>query len=148
MIKCDFCSPKVIANQVILKTRKLLVILTKTPIVPGHLLILPLRHIGKIDGLTPLERSAIFKIIPKLRQVLEKTFGAKGFNFAWNEGKEAGQSIGHLHFHMVPRKAGDLGITKYEPRKFLYRPGSREQSSKAKLKNIAGILKSELKNIK
>lgn len=62
----------------------------------------------------------------RIVRALKNAFGAEGFHFAWNEGEAAGQRIPHLHLHIVPRKRGDEGIAEYEPREFLYRPGSRE----------------------
>lgn len=65
---------------------------------------------------------------------------------AWNEGGVAGQTVPHLHMHLVPRKQGDEGITEYEPRKFLYRPGSRAESPVEEIREIAKLLKMELQN--
>jgi hypothetical protein len=48
--------------------------------------------------------------------------------------------------HLVPRKQGDEGITEYEPRKFLYRPGSRAESPVEEIREIAKLLKMELQN--
>ena len=72
-----------------------------------------------------------------MRVALKKIFGAEGFHFAWNEGAIAGQSVPHLHLHIVPRRVGDGGITEFEPRKFLYRPGSREPSPEYELRAVA-----------
>ncbi len=83
------------------------------------------------------ERNAIFELSTKIKTALAKLFGAEGFHHVWNENKAAGQSIPHFHLHIVPRKAGDEGITEYEPRKFLYRPGSREKTPEAELKALS-----------
>ncbi len=86
------------------------------------------------DDLTPAERLAIEELREKIVAALKKAFGAAGFNFAWNEGGDfAGQSVPHFHLHIVPRKPGDTGVQGYDPRKFLYRPGSREASEEAEL---------------
>jgi diadenosine tetraphosphate (Ap4A) HIT family hydrolase len=53
----------------------------------------------------------------------------------------AGQSVPHFHLHIVPRKQGDEGITEYEPRKFLYRPGSRETTPEEELRAVAEQIK-------
>ena len=68
----------------------------------------------------------------------------EGFNFAWNDGPIAGQSVPHFHLHVLPRKQGDTGITEYEPRQFLYRPGSREASPEAELAAIAKMIQEHL----
>lgn len=141
MSQCVFCKISAIKDRVVFKNDYFLVILTNIPIVPGHLLIVPIRHVQKFDELTQKEQKNFFEILPKLRKFLASFFKASGFNFAWNEGLSAGQNIGHLHLHMLPRKAGDTGITKYDPRKFLYRPGSRKVSPTAELKSLAKVLK-------
>ncbi|MBI4150334.1 hypothetical protein HY488_02940, partial [Candidatus Woesearchaeota archaeon] len=56
----------------------------------------------------------------------------------------AGQNISHLHLHIIPRKGGDAGITDYEPRKFLYRPGSRETSPENELRDVAALIRRAL----
>ena len=75
---------------------------------------------------------------------MKKTFNAEGFNIAYNQGEVAGQNIPHLHVHVLPRKNGDAGITEYEPRKFLYRPGSRETIPENELKEIAELIKNNI----
>ena len=65
----------------------------------------------------------------------------EGFNFAWNEGSVAGQTVPHFHLHIVPRKKRDAGITEYEPRVFLYRPGSRADSQHEELVSFAKELR-------
>jgi diadenosine tetraphosphate (Ap4A) HIT family hydrolase len=148
MRDCDFCKISKIKSRLVWEGNGLRVILTHTPIVPGHLLILPVRHAQTISDLTKRELDAIFRVIPKLRVIMKNIFKAQGFNFAWNEGMLAGQSINHLHLHMLPRKAGDMGITQYEPRKFLYRPGARKISSRDEIKSLAKLFKDEIKKQK
>jgi diadenosine tetraphosphate (Ap4A) HIT family hydrolase len=94
--------------------------------------------------MTVEERTAIFDLVEKIKVVLRKVFNAQGFNIAWNEEKIAGQSVPHFHIHIVPRTQGDTGIIEYEPRKFLYRPGSREESPEAELKAIALLIRQSL----
>lgn len=110
---------------------------TNIPITPGHTIVCPVRHVERFEELTGEEKEAIFGLAMRLRGALKDRFAAEGFHFAWNEGKIAGQSVPHFHLHIVPRKAGDEGITEYEPRKFLYRPGSRETTPEAELRDVA-----------
>ena len=115
--------------------------LTKQPITPGHSLIAPKRVVDKFSDLTSAEELAILGLAKKVKLKLESVFNAKGFNYAWNEGEEYGQSVPHFHLHIVPRSKQDTGITEYEPRQFLYRPGSREDSPENELKAIAESLR-------
>lgn len=118
---------------------------SKMPIVPGHTLIVPRRKVTNMDELEQKELNAIFELQNKLKQAMIKAFDAEGFNYAWNEGKLAGQSVSHLHLHMLPRKQSDSGIIDYEPRQFLYRPGSRSVSPEEELSKVAYLIKDNLK---
>ena len=118
---------------------------TNVPIVPGHTLIVPKRCITNFSDLTKDEVSAIFDLYKILKDSMKEVFQAEGSNQAWNEGKIAGQSVPYFHLHLLPRKAGDEGITEYEPRKFLYRSGSKEVSPEEKLQEVVRLLKRALK---
>lgn len=117
---------------------------TNIPITPGHTLICPVRHIKKIDELSEEELKAIKDFIIQLKRCLVKSFDAEGFNIAWNENEVAGQSVGHLHIHVVPRKTGDEGIYEYEPRKFLYRPGPRNKSPEQELQEVSELIQKNI----
>lgn len=143
-IGCPFCELPQVKEREIVRNELAWAFPTNIPIVPGHLLIVPLRCVAKFEDLTQQEREAIFDLHKKLKLALIKVFGAEGFNCAWNDGEVAGQSVPHFHLHLLPRQAGDAGITEYEPRRFLYRPGSREASPDAELRQISQIIKKEL----
>ncbi len=85
--------------------------LTNTPITPGHTLIAPKRVVTRYDELTEAELLAIFELTTVVRERLIQTFGAEGFNYAWNEGAHYGQSAPHFHLHIVSRTPKDEGIT-------------------------------------
>ncbi|OGY84545.1 MAG: hypothetical protein A3F54_05565 [Candidatus Kerfeldbacteria bacterium RIFCSPHIGHO2_12_FULL_48_17] len=142
---CAFCNETSIQARTILKNAQAFVFPTNIPIVPGHVLIVPTRHVATMDELTPAEWQAIHVIMKKMKAALRKAFQAEGFNYAMNEGSVAGQSVPHLHIHLLPRKTGDSGITEYEPRQFLYRPGSRKTSPDAELNVVTKIIRAALK---
>ncbi len=118
--------------------------LTNIPITPGHALVCPKRVVETLEELTEKELFDIFALTSLVKDALRKTFGAEGFNSAWNEGSDYGQSVPHFHLHIVPRTPGDEGITEYEPRKFLYRPGSREDSPEAELAAVAQSIRNNV----
>lgn len=132
MKTCAFCQ-----NDTDLNGRKFLendlasAFLNKMPIVEGHTLIIPKRCVATIDELVLEELKAIFDLRSVVRELFQKKLGAEGFNYAWNEGAMAGQSVPHLHLHILPRKTGDKGIYEYEPRRFLYRPDQERPLQKA-----------------
>jgi diadenosine tetraphosphate (Ap4A) HIT family hydrolase len=115
-----------------------LAFLTNTPIVEGHTLVIPKRCTAKYESLTVEEKSAIEDLRKLFIKNLKEKFGAEGFNFAWNDGETAGQSVLHFHLHVLPRKRGDSGIYKYEPRKFLYQTiANRETTPEKGLQKLA-----------
>jgi diadenosine tetraphosphate (Ap4A) HIT family hydrolase len=113
--------------------------LTNMPITPGHTLVSPKRFIATIEEMTEAEIIDVFALATLVKEGLRKTYGAEGFNCAWNEGSKYGQSVQHFHLHVVPRTPNDSGIINYEPREFLYRPGSRETSPEAELTATADL---------
>src|SRR4051812_27610535 len=118
---CPFCEDRDIKARTIMQEELVWAFPTNTPIVPGHTLLVPVRHVATWADMTTGEQAAILGLLKKIQNALQKTFDASGFNIAWNEGDVAGQSIPHFHLHVLPRKSADSGITEYEPRKFLYR---------------------------
>lgn len=143
-IKCPYCEIPDIRNREIIRNELAWAFPTNIPIVPGHVLVAPIRCVATFEELTKDEIKAIFDLREKLKIALTKIFKTEGFNYAWNEGKLAGQSIPHFHLHILPRKEGDTGIMKYEPRKFLYRPGSRKESPESELMEVSNLIKKEL----
>jgi diadenosine tetraphosphate (Ap4A) HIT family hydrolase len=144
MTDCAFCTLPEVKERTIAQTDFAWAFLTNIPITPGHLLICPIRHAETFEELTAQEKEEIFALATKMKLALKELFGAEGFHHAWNEGKVAGQSVPHFHLHLVPRKQGDEGITEYEPRKFLYRPGSREATPEKELQAVAKQIKNQL----
>jgi histidine triad (HIT) family protein len=139
--ECIFCTNVVVKEREIIKNDLAWAFPTNIPIVPGHILICPIRCVADFNDLTGEEIIAIFDLQKKLKIALKKAFDARGFNYAWNEGEIAGQSVPHFHLHILPRKEGDAGILEYDPRKFIYRPGSREQSPESELISVVKDIK-------
>lgn len=133
-----------IKERLIARTPLAFAFLSNIPIVPGHLLICPTRVIASCEDLTSQEWQAIEDLRRQACNALTISFQAEGFNFAWNFGETAGQTVPHFHLHVLPRKPGDTGITQYDPRVFLYRPGSRAQSRTEELRQTAALIRSHL----
>jgi len=87
------------------------VALAKYPYAPGHLLILPTRHVGDLEGLTDDEQSAITRLVRTSVRTLRDASEPHGFNIGLNLGRAAGAGIPeHLHWHVVPRWGGDTNF--------------------------------------
>lgn len=82
------------------------------PVSPGHALIVPRRHEPDFFGLTAEEQAAVVALVNPVRTALDERYSPDAYNLGVNAGKAAGQTIGHAHFHVIPRYAGDVA----EPR--------------------------------
>jgi diadenosine tetraphosphate (Ap4A) HIT family hydrolase len=78
------------------------------PVTRGHMLIIPLRHEADFFRTTVAERSAMLALLDDARSLLEREIHPDGFNVGVNVGAAAGQTIGHVHLHLIPRFHGDV----------------------------------------
>jgi diadenosine tetraphosphate (Ap4A) HIT family hydrolase len=77
------------------------------PLNPGHTLVVPRRHVGRVLELTESEHRELFMLARRELRRLEYEFGPDAFTFGVNDGPVAGQTIAHVHLHVIPRAAGD-----------------------------------------
>ena len=143
-MKCAFCEIPEIQKRKIIENELAWAFPTNIPITIGHTLIVPKRCVSKFKDLTTKEVKAIFDLGEIIKKALIKTYNTQGFNVAYNENKVAGQNILHFHMHIIPRKENDSGIYQYEPRKFIYRPGSRKTSQESELKAVTLEIKQHI----
>ena len=98
----------------------------KHPVTDLHTLIIPKRHIATFFDLFEPERRAINQLLDKLRvEILNKDASVSGFNIGMNNGGTAGQTVGHTHVHLIPRRYGDVkdptgGVRGVIPGKAIY----------------------------
>ena len=78
------------------------------PVSPGHTLVIPRRHVVSFFDLTPEEVNACMGLITEERKLLDQEFKPDGYNVGVNVGPAAGQSIFHVHIHVIPRYKGDV----------------------------------------
>lgn len=101
---CPFCRPA----EVLLENDLAYVISDRFPASPGHLLILPRRHVGDWFEVTAAERSALFELADAAKAWLDIEFHPDGYNLGINVGEAAGQTLFHVHLHLIPRYRGDV----------------------------------------
>ncbi|MDO8491594.1 MAG: HIT domain-containing protein [Dehalococcoidia bacterium] len=88
-----------------------IVMLNKYPYNPGHIMVTPMRHIGRLDDFTADEIAEHYDLVRKSVKALQKTMSPQGFNIGMNLGRVAGAGIeDHLHTHIVPRWNGDTNF--------------------------------------
>jgi len=78
------------------------------PISPGHTLIIPKRHVGSFFALSSEEREALMSLLAAAKANVEAEFKPDGYNIGINDGPAAGQTVPHLHIHLIPRYKGDM----------------------------------------
>ena len=78
------------------------------PVNPGHVLVIPKRHVANYFELTSAEVLAINGLLNKMKAEVEAKFHPDGYNIGVNVGADAGQSIFHVHVHLIPRYKGDV----------------------------------------
>ncbi len=77
------------------------------PISPGHTLVIPRRHIASFFELETEERDGLMDLLTQAKTALDSELRPDGYNIGINDGKDAGQTIAHLHIHLIPRYRGD-----------------------------------------
>lgn len=77
------------------------------PVSPGHTLIIPRRHFGSFFDATDNEVASLIELLKAAKEKLLEEFKPEGFNIGINDGAIAGQTVPHLHIHLIPRYLGD-----------------------------------------
>lgn len=109
---CVFCKDSLRQEDLILLEGKTAyVMLNLYPYINGHLMIIPYRHVCKLDDLTPEEKLEMFQLIDVSVKSLQDCLHPEGFNVGINLGKAAGAGVDdHVHIHVVPRWLGDTNF--------------------------------------
>ena len=101
---CEFCDHgnEVMGNDLAYA------VYDKHPVSEGHMLVIPRRHVASFFATSREEREALMELLKGARDHLIAEFSPQGFNLGINEGGAAGQTIEHLHIHLIPRYEGDM----------------------------------------
>lgn len=78
------------------------------PVNPGHLLMVPLRHVSSWFETGPEEKVALLALLDEGKRLLDERHAPDGYNIGINVGAAAGQTVMHLHIHLIPRYEGDV----------------------------------------
>ena len=82
-------------------------ILDGYPVSPGHSLVIPKRHVGSFFEVTEVERAALLALLDRAKELIAEQHRPNGHNIGINDGAAAGQTVPHLHIHLIPRYDGD-----------------------------------------
>lgn len=105
-MSCVFCTLP--AERIVDQNDLAIVIRDGFPVSSGHTLIIPRRHVASYFEITPDERLAMLSLLERTKSALDKEFSPDGYNIGVNDGQAAGQTVMHLHMHLIPRYEGDL----------------------------------------
>lgn len=119
------------------------------PVTPGHTLIITRRVVPTWFEATPQERAAVLELVERVKAALDEELRPEGYNVGFNAGEAAGQTVMHLHVHVIPRRRGDMddprgGVRHVIPSKGNYRachasPLSRGGTTDSFLKHVGPL---------
>ena len=118
---CVFCQ----IDDSVLENDLAIAFYDKYPVNKGHLLIIPKRHVEQYFDLTDQERSGIDQVLFEGKRMIDEKYQPDGYNIGINCGEAAGQTIFHVHVHLIPRFRGDMedprgGVRGVIPEKRMY----------------------------
>jgi diadenosine tetraphosphate (Ap4A) HIT family hydrolase len=123
-LNCPFCEiPK---NKIIKRNDLSIAVYDKYPVNKGHILIITKRHVIDYFDASEEEKRSLFNLMEKCKKFLDKEYKPDGYNIGLNCGTDAGQTIMHLHLHLIPRYKNDIddptgGVRGVIPEKRIYR---------------------------
>lgn len=108
---CIFCSAAV-KDEVFAESQMFMAVYNAMPLRPGHSLVLPKKHVRSLLDLDESEISDLTLYATRVTRLLLSEFRAKAFDWLLQDGEAAGQTIPHMHLHVIPREFGDFANPK------------------------------------
>lgn len=108
MEECLFCKWKDEKDKIIIENELAFARYDEFAVSKGHMLFMTKRHIKDFFETTEEERIAIFELMDKAKKLLDEKYNPDGYNIGMNCGEMAGQSVMHIHVHLIPRYKGDV----------------------------------------
>ena len=104
--ECPFCT--IADESVVLTSEQAFAIHDGYPVSPGHTLVIPRQHVATLFELPRHEQLALWDLVERVRERLVEEHHPDGFNIGLNDGIAAGQTVPHVHIHVIPRYDGDV----------------------------------------
>ena len=104
--KCIFCNYE--NEKIIVENNLAFAIYDNFPVNEGHALIIPKRHFSSFFEANEEEILAMYELIHKVKLEIDEKYKPTGYNIGVNIGEDGGQTIMHLHVHVIPRYKGDI----------------------------------------
>lgn len=106
-MNCPFCL-KLKTISPILENDLAIAFYDEFPVNPGHMLFITKRCVKTFFDTTIDEKIAIFNLVDEAKKLLDDKFHPDGYNIGLNCGEDAGQTVMHIHLHLIPRYKGDI----------------------------------------
>lgn len=103
--RCPFCS--ITKDRFLLENESGYLIEDAFPVSPGHSLIIPRDHYADFFEIPETVRSDLFRLVDEGKKLIGRSLSPNGYNIGINAGTAAGQTVPHLHIHLIPRFNGD-----------------------------------------
>lgn len=104
---CPFCKSES-EREIIASSALSVAFFDGFPVSSGHTLIIPKRHVPSFFDLSKEEKQDLLDLADRVKRIVEERYHPDGYNIGINIGKAAGQSIFHVHMHLIPRYNGDV----------------------------------------
>jgi diadenosine tetraphosphate (Ap4A) HIT family hydrolase len=101
---CELCKP----DMVLLGDELAYVRYDNNSLTPGHVLVVPRRHVANFFDMTADEKNAVLALLDRAQAVIAEKHKPDGYNIGVNVGRAGGQSRMHVHVHLIPRYTGDV----------------------------------------
>ena len=108
MNKCLFCGQFIPNKKLLFENELAVAFFDSSPVSKGHVLIITKGHAATFFDITNEEQIAIIDLLNKCKEYIDKKYHPDGYNVGLNCGESAGQSVMHVHMHLIPRYKGDV----------------------------------------
>ncbi len=108
MTDCRFCEEQNKSKTLVLENELFYANFDGNPVTEGHMKIMSKRHVDSFFDLTDEEMVSAYSLIKEAKKMLDEKYHPDAYNVGVNIGKASGQTVFHLHFHLIPRYTGDV----------------------------------------
>ena len=108
MSECPFCERIAEREDLYATTEFAVAFPDGFPVSDGHTLVVPKRHVARAEQLERAEWAGLFDLVREVSRELASLPGVEGVNVGVNSGEAAGQTVGHAHVHVIPRRPDDV----------------------------------------
>lgn len=127
---CLFCNRE--SEKIIAETKHALLTVDDFPVSKGHMLIIPKRHFATQFEATIEESNDFHQLLLQAKQTIDDAYHPDGYNIGSNNAEAGGQSVYHLHIHIIPRYKGDVDNPKGGVRWVIAQNATYSLATKAK----------------